>query len=347
MAEFKRLFNTKIEHDFYTNGISKDFDIVPLSGTTSLLKDNRLLFKVDNTGFRVMYRSENGSDDPFLPFGDFDLTFAMVLKNKESFENITDLNTSSQTFEAGNLIYYHNAAQTDSALDYEIIDLLRPAVFTYQFPQTGGVPADNGEITITNEKGEDVTPTEPDPNTVKANENGFFQYPIDFNGLPAGLYTFTTTVNGSDSQSKRVYIDNQLVGQNVFGILKIHVVDSADFPDTRTYQAIFSRRETDWIYKMVLKTNTVSIGDDLGVVDDSGTYLFNRGDNEETNGIATAVFTSNSEIPYSELPNKDFRFVKNPGDSETIIVEGLSNPPLLIVSANGTDFSQSVIYITV
>lgn len=353
MPEFKKLFNIEILHDYYTDGICRDFEVFPLALTNQLMQNNRLMFKNDNKGFRVLYRSEPGSEVPFIAFSDFDLKFGLKLKSRGSFENITNLNDTvdGKEYDAGNILFFKNTTQDAVPLDYDILDALQPSSFTYRFIQTAS-PGDNGVITISNEAGADVTPTYPDPSAVKADADGNLFYPIDFSKMPAGQYKFTTTVD-SVVETQEFYIDNSLTTKNVFGIIKIHVEDYVDFAEDRRYTADFVKRETIWRYKMVLKSSNAVIGDELTIVDGASTYVFTRGTDESTNGIPTAVFDSDAEIPYSELPRKQFDFYKDPSGTPLLIAKNLSNPPAGLISAippNGidpADFGTSVIYITV
>ena len=354
MADYKKLFTVAINHSYYTDRISPDFDIIPLAGTKTLMKDNRLLFKKDNQGFRVLYQSEEGSDQSFLPFADIDLKFAMVLKDAPGqFQNITDLNDGAQTYSAGNLIYFRNAVQTDNLLDYSLINALKPSSFTYEFPQDFPPPGGtNGVIVVENEEGTDVTPTQPDPNAVKPDAEGNFFYPIDFDQMPSGLYTFKTTIDSNPTETRTLYIDNTLVRQQIFGLIKIHIVDyqATNFPSSpeRGYSASFAHRETVWRYKMVLKSGSVGPGDDLDIIDTaSGGITFSPQSNEYTNGILTMVWDSDADVPYSQAPTTTFDFIKNASGSQDVVLSSLTNPPTLLVSAAGTDFGTSVIYITV
>ena len=356
MAEYKRLFNIAITHDFYTDGISRDFDIVPVPGTRSIMKNNRLLFRNDNTGFRVLYQNDPGTDDPFIAFptGGFELRFAMSLKNVNSFQNITILSESGgKKFESGNLIYLTNTVPTQTELDYSIIDGLKPSSFTYRFPQTGGGPTDTGHIVIKNENGDDVTPVYPDPDNVKADTNGDFYYPIDFGLLPPGLYNFETIINTGTPEYQNLYIDNRLIGKNIFGLIKIKVISTTDFPTNKEYKTEFKKRETIWRYKMILKTPDIAPTDTLEIIDGDGVYTFISQPDETTNGVRTVVFDSDAVIPYTQLPRKKFDFVKSlPGPNTEDILKNLANPPTDQVSAvynggSGVDFDKSVIYITV
>lgn len=353
MAEYKKLFNVVIHHTFYTSEVSRDFDIVPTRDTLSFLKNNRLLFRKDDTGFRVLYQSETNSALPFIPFGGFDLKFEMELKNKNGFQNFTDLTETipgpDKEFVSGNLVYFSNANQTGNNLKYAIIDLLKPVSFTYNFPQPGTVSTDVGQLVITNEASVDVTPTYPDPDTIQADSNGKISYPIDFTSMPAGLYTFATTVNNITPMVQKIYIDSSLIRNSIFGLIKIKVVDSATFPGNRQYGAEFVKRETKWRYKIVLKTIAYNPGDedDYAVVDGLGEFVFTDPTVEFTNGLPTLVSESTTKIPWNQTPRKDFNFVKDPDTTPIEILGDLSNPPNNLVSANGNNFNKSVIYITV
>src|SRR6218665_1121996 len=88
---YKRLFNTKVVHDFYVDSISKkDLAVAPTVSTGIAMKNNNMLFRSDESGFRVLYKADDAGD-PFIDFSNVRLTFTVQLLNVNEFLNFTNL----------------------------------------------------------------------------------------------------------------------------------------------------------------------------------------------------------------------------------------------------------------
>ena len=358
---FKKLFNMKFDHKFFVNGISRDVMAVPTSATAKILKGNNLLFRRDEQGFRIMYRTDGVSDVPFVAFANLELRFALVLVNNVEFPNYTDLDKGGQVFAGKNNVWFTNQVVTTSALTYEITDELMPVQFTYVFPntQTSGT----GTIKIFNESGTEVTPANPDPDNIQPGADGKYRYPVDFMGLPAGRYKFTTQIAANPAVDKYIYIDNELVTENILGVVKIKVNNylPASFPAGREYKAVFENRKTKWQYVMVLKSGIVVTSDTLNIID-RGTavapYIVNtfaRQADTVVNGVPAAVFLSDQKIPYFKTAKKKLtlvKFIPDPPNPpiEVNVVTDISNPQLNSVSFTKNaqqEIVRSIIYVYV
>ncbi|MGZ3931024.1 MAG: hypothetical protein ACXVDK_06210 [Bacteroidia bacterium] len=337
-------------HDFYVDGLSRnDIAIVPTAETTQAMKNAAMLFRNDDTGFRVLYRDYAGAS--FVDFKNVRLVFTMQLKNINEFLNFSNLNDGTNIYTSGKLLYFKNiGTETTNDLVYSLLDALRPSRFTYTFPQTAAAPGAVGTIEIRDENNVPVTPSYPNPNNVLADNSLSWNYPIDFSGLPKGLYSFKTTGNAS-TVTQKIYIDNNLSGQNVFGIVDILAKDyqANHFPpvpppppvfppisDPRIYNARFVRRNTQWNYFLVLKSGTTVTGDTISIVDTATDPLlpypsmsFVRQSDTEINGVTTAVFTGNQpSVPFYELAKKGLDIERN-GNA---IAEDIAGPALGVVS---------------
>lgn len=357
-AAYNRLFNTRFEHDFYVGGITKDLVLTPTVETMKAMKNSNMLFKMDDTGFRVLYRVDD-TNNPFVDFKDIRLVFGVSVKNVTEFLNITSLSTIPG-YSASKLMYINNVGnETTTNLTFTFLDYLRPAIFNYEFPQTAANVGDTGSIVITNSQGNTVTPSFPDPTQVKANGSKKWVYPIDFSNMPPGLYEFETTGNAS-TITKTVYIDNSLAKQNVFAIMELIAKGGAsgNYPVDRLYKLVFDRRETQWKYIVVLKSPavnppppgvpaTITIEDDSSPVQpEYGTLTFTLIDTITVNGSPARVFTSNqSDIPYFEQAKYGLSIKKNAG-TETLITN-IAGPPLGLTSADPANFDITEIYVTI
>lgn len=366
LLNYAKLFNVALRHDFYTGGITHDFDITPTKSTQQLFKNNKLIFKKDNTGFRVMYRkSSTPPPDSFVNFANIELRFGMTMKNITEFLNFSNLDKSpTKTFKAGNIMYFTNTNVTTHKLKYEILDELKPNQFMYEFPQTSLV--DTGSIEIKNEAGTVVTPASPPgpPFTGIQNVNGKFFYPVDLSHLPPGMYSFKTTV-GTNNKTKDFYIDNELITAGICGVIKIKAQGAAntDWPPAsggepaRQYFTDLIRRETKWRFIVVPKLSGIPAAS-LTVVDAVINPLpYNPGSPQVlyaftnitsppapvVNGVQAIVYESTTLIPFYEKAKTGLRVM----NGATIVQDNVNNPAQNVISALSTDFNTTIIYVIV
>jgi hypothetical protein len=362
---YKKLFNTVIAHDFYVDNISKkDLAVFPTAETEQTMKNNNMLFRTSDDGFRVFYRVDNAGGS-FVDFSNIHLVFVLRLQNINEFFNFTNLDDGINPYKAGKILYFTNIGTvTQNELTYDLLDYLKPAMFTYQFPQTTGT---TGHIKITGPDNTDVTPSYPDANNVPKTSADTFVYPIDFTGMPKGIYKFETWIDAGAHTIQTVYIDNDLAMQNVFGIVDILAVNGTNgsFPPTpgvpsppfppittpRVYTMRFFRRITQWRYIVVLKSPSVSPAASLGIVDDAsqqpyGTLTFSAPTDTTVNGFPAKVFNSTvNTIPYFETPKKNLNIKKDPGATPVMILKNIPGPPIGSVSADPADFGITEIYV--
>lgn len=353
---YRRLFNTQITHEYYVSGISKkDLAITPTTGAVQLMKNAGMLYRNDESGFRVMYKA-NDDATPFVNYSNVRLVFAMQLLNITEFLNFTDLkDNDDRQYTAGRILYFTNKHDlAGPSLNYALIDYLRPAMFTYEFPQWDG-SGTVGSIRIYNDDGNNVTPAYPDPDNILPDDNNHFYYPIDFSKMPKGLYHFQTETDTAPMEERTIYIDTELASQNVFGIIDIVVQDAGDgsFPipdDEFIFHTDFKFRKTFWKYFVVLKSPNNAINDDLYIQDTTsaepyGEMKFDRRTDENTvvNGYDTAVFLAQKITPFYELPKIGLNFL----NADVPVFNNLSNPAIGVVSADPTDFGITQIFVTI
>lgn len=350
---FKKLFNTQVLHDFYADGKSRnDLAAFPTEETSLIMKNNGMLFRSLNSSINVLYTTADNAGNPFVPFNNLNLVFALQLVNINEFLNFTDL--SGYTPEK--LLYFTNHKTPTSPLlndlDFSLLDYLRPSSFTYVFPQTAA--SGSGQIVITNEGGDDVTPLYPDPLNVTPDPTGHFLYPIDFTSLPKGIYNFQTIVNAGSPITKKIYIDTDLARTGALGIVNIFVKDYSYFPSTvdaiRLYNLNFIRRESQWKYFVVLKSGKTILTDTIAINDTSSQppygppLTFSRQADTKINNIDTAVFDSTqTDIPFFQESKKGLNIEKTMGT--VTVVEDIAGPSLGVVSGSGTNINITEIFV--
>ncbi|EPB65583.1 hypothetical protein ANCCEY_15351, partial [Ancylostoma ceylanicum] len=213
----------------------KDFTVVPVPETVRWLKDNNMLFRNDDTGFRIFYTADTGSTllEPFTSFEAERLRFMLILNDPGRFFNITDLTIEGHPYKPGNILEFVNKG-VNLDFDKQLILKSEPQVFTYQFPQQSGASSDIGKLEVFNERGEQVAIGNsdpeihyPNPDEILPDANNNFVYPMDLTGYPTGIYRFKSYVNNTNEQERSMYMDGKLQKMNVFAMIHIDLKASS------------------------------------------------------------------------------------------------------------------------
>lgn len=294
---FSTLLKLTLLHDYYINGFTPDFSIIPTAATKHLLEKNRLLFKTTETGFLI------GGDNlvmPVLPqlLAEKKLSFFLILKNA-CFMNFTGLPLRSGSKD----IYYLNCA-LEGELQQPIETLaLYPPVFTYSF--TAAV--NNPQIQVEDPKG-NIHIDE----ILEGSAGQQLSISIDLKGYTSGLYRFI--VQGQPDEN--IYILDERRGGGIFGIAEIVLPDFSGFdPDmyqASQYQFLFNARSSAWEYYLLFSRDytghTLIMDDTVG--GNTFTVTETPPNYEEGNRI---VFTSVDDIAYSEVSIKGIRLTISDG----------------------------------
>ena len=336
---YNKLFTIKVKHDFYKDMISRD-DIVfmPTRECREFMESNRLLFRRAADGsVSLLYKTngQEGSTTPFIALDANKYVFALGLKDSARFFNVTNLEsgTAKEQYTSGKLAYFRNSG-SQSELVYELIDHLRPALFTYEFTFTAPAGATaTGHLSVKDDDGSTVI----DVTAISKQGNGIYKAPVDFRSLPKGKYTFYYSDASNPAISETVYVDNDLAGRDIFGVL---VIDSSvetvlnDFLALSPFEMVFTRQETLWRYIIILKTGKVLASDILTITDilydDTGSsyaeYTFVPEGETTVNGFPAFKFISVEPIPFFEEPKLDLKLKKTSGAVTTTIIDDLPNP---------------------
>ncbi len=362
---YKLLFRVRLLHGYYTNGISHDFSVVPTPETARWLKDNYMLFRIDDTGFRIFYTADtkNTPDAPFIPFDAIRLRFMLLLENPGKFFNITDLTIDGKVCKSGNIVEFVNNGTVSGDLNQHLIQKAEPGIFTYEFPQVvSPASASIGKLEVFDEQNEQISISDPDthfpdPDEIHHTPDGRFFYPLDLTSYPVGVYKFKSYVDDANEAEERIYLDGQLKKMSVFGMVHIDLPASSLLFDpgeepawTYTapdYNARFSAKTPYWRYLMIMKNEPVGTLP-YAVIDEKNEYTFTQRADTEINGIQTLVYDSDTAIALSEKPINSFQFIKNPGEEEKELIAALSNPSLNNVtdlSPEQPDITQVYVYV--
>ena len=184
--------------------------------------------------------------------------------------------------------------------------------------------------------------------------------------MPKGLYEFKTKINQLGVvTTKTVYIDTELVKQNIFAIVEILAKDSTNNnwpqyptapPSTyyRTYRLQFERRLTQWKYIVVLKSFDPSALPTIDILDTNptqpvyGLINFNTPVDTTVNGIAAKIISSvASTVPYYESAKTGLNIRKDPAGTPVTLLTNIPGVPLGITSADPANFNITEIFVVI
>lgn len=349
---YTRLFNLSVFHDYYEDGIARNFQLQPTSETAEFLRGGRMLFKSVSKGCTVLYRTLEDEITAFVNKGpDARLRFSISFNNLNELLNISDLDESlSKKFTSGNFIYLKNnpASASDNPntpedLNYELLDFLESRLFTHNFTVSPplSVPGDV-LLTVTDEDGNPVSvgkEVNGDPFdttlTVLINEAGTYSQQIDLRDKPKGKYTITLRNASSNAliSDTDFYVDESLSGKKTLGLVDIEFNSATNLMYSSTWEYAFrlSRKSSIWKYYIVDKTQKIADLDnfDLSIVDQrieinspyAPSYSFIREGAEphatiKVNGLDTVIFKSDGllPIPFFEMPLPKMQLRKIPNN---------------------------------
>ena len=344
---YSRLFQLELKHDFYNDTYARGLHLRPDSDTQQLLKNARMLFKVIPRGILTFYRA---ADDTATPPALVPLTtaprmvFGLFADNPSEFVNITDLDISASSlrYTGNKLLYFTNDPASPStnpgspeALTYDLLDGIETHLFTFNFGLAGnpatvqfrledrsGTPVPAGKDT----DGNDL------PTTLVLNRIGADAYAqsVDLRQRTGGRYDLVVLDNTGTTEllRRRIYVNNELKSQNPLGIVEVSYQLANLYNGTKYMEVNFRSRSTTWRYLIVNQSGQINLPT-LSLVDNSGGGLgFTAQPNTTVNEVATAVFSSDSALPFRErtLLNLELR------DSGSVVIAHLPNAtPLGVV----------------
>lgn len=356
---YKRFLTIDLKHAFYKSGFTKDISIAPTLETQQLMINNRMLYRNTPTGARVVYKATSTTDPtPVIAPDTCTLTFALMLTNAAEFMNFSDLDSLTDTFSAGKLLHFYNDVLTSNHVEYELLEGLLPWRFTYDFTM-----ASPTAVKLRIKKG--TTTVFTSANNLTADTNGLYHETVDLTAFGPGKYTFEQLNSGTATVTKYFYVDNNLAGKGIFGIVDITYDTTAisftsfvALTATNAFAVQFAIRSSKWkfyiINKSPLQRNFATPGNftitDTDNYPLTGTpyatsaYTFTTAvAGPPINGFESIVIASNQTIPFFETAKKNFVLKEN----ATTLIDDLPNPKISSISADPTDISITKIFVYV
>ncbi len=348
---FKKLFEVNVEHNYYTEGKSHDFEISPTEECSRVLKNYGLLFKRTASGFVLFYKGYKDSASVIQPLKpvnkDCVYTFTVKLNNPffVNFSELPVINKPEGIYYFDNLTLNKNAANELLLVDDTIKKyagdkdaiVLKSSIYSYEV--TTASPS--SDLKILDKAGNilrDVTIN---------NSGGKIKAQFDLTSLPVGVYK--TTADGILYET--FYKDPKLLYENIWGIIEIfknssvpadyRFADSAGNVTSKPYKITFQRRATFWKYIVINKYKLVTPGLNVQI-----------GANPPISGVAhtlpdgtpATLFQVAAASDFTEVPVKNIKLSSN----TDVLIDNLPNPDFEIIKPDlpaNKVYSEIYVYI--
>lgn len=139
---YRRHFNLRVYHDYYSEGYTDEIQLVPTSKTLTKLQGGKMLFKKLQNGVTVLYRAGEDEKTPLVQLGELQLRFAITVRNATRFQAITQLDLSpSKKYDSSKFLLFKNNPSNHSddpedpeILNHTLIDSEEAAFFDEELP---------------------------------------------------------------------------------------------------------------------------------------------------------------------------------------------------------------------
>jgi len=342
MSIFKPLFKINIKHNYYPEGKTEDFKVIPTYETVQLLQNHGMLFRNIGSGFLVLAEVEETAPDVFalrqIPALSHHFQF-MLIQQKPKFLNYTDLpfsghresiyyfsNLHSNQIDEDKLLYPDGAFVTED-------EQMKLETGFYRFQKNETSTLLNAKLVFPDLGIEEERQV--------VNYNNQFEVEFDLSDFPSGRAELWI----DDVLEDSFYSLNQRNKGKIFGLVDIfyspEVPLNYRFTDeggTLTYQEYklsFKNRSTFWKYIVV---NRSSINqEDLGVKHASYTFSQDMATSYPDNYV---ILTSNQVIPLTKERNDTFALQKNVNSSGRDLLSPLPNPGIEALTRDMEDLQK-------
>jgi hypothetical protein len=308
-TSFGILFSVKIAHSYYTSGC-QDFEFLIPADSNLILRDRRVITRVSK-GICYFLCEKDESGTPVVAVSGITIRIGLKLVNP-FFTNITKL-----VFKPGTTPLYRNTTSPTS-LDLPVEMLVAGPLFAYPLTKTAR------PVTVTvKDYLNNVLQTE-----IVSNVTDTTPVPLDLRGYAANIYSVNEK-QGSSTKKSLYYIDPDLAGKPVFGIVEINVSNSFFTPVPPVFTLNFVAKEEVLKYYIVGKNYTTTDLNKLSVLDagyneDSRPQVqftkVNQGSFVATDispsllagsGTSVVLFKSQTPVPRLEKARRKIQLSKN------------------------------------
>lgn len=351
---YARLFEVSVLHDYFREGIAKEFKLIPTRETQETLRKGRMLWRETPQGIVVLYRAEVDLSSPEVALtSPVDFYFFFQSTNSPQFFTVTELKKGTRTFQSGDFLAFQNSTANASIdpdnpekIGLDIWDGARPKTFITRV-NLNPIPAkvifqvkDTSDTKIPS--GQDIN-GDPLPLDLELtpDDKGEFLLSLDLKGKSEGNYTLTlrNETNTMDLWKKEYFLTQDPEVKSALGVMKISYRPAPDhLYGAREFYAIdLKRKATTWTYIIVSQNKKVELGTaQLSILDKGNppdtpyaTYNFQQigtapNADVKVNNAETVIFKSQVPIPFFENPKLNLELRRKPGNR--VLFGHLPNP---------------------
>lgn len=372
---YARLFEVSVLHDYFREGIAKEYKLIPTRETQEMLRKGRMLWKETPQGIVVLYRAEDDLTSPEVALTPpVDFYFFFQSTNSPQFFTVTELKNGPRTYQSGDFLAFQNLPANASIdpdnpekIGLDIWDGTRPKTFItrvtlnpipakviFQVKDIAGTKIPSGQDINGNLLPLDLELT-PD-------DKGEFLLSLDLKGKPEGNYTLTlrNEADTLDLWKKEYFLTQDPEVKSALGVMKISYRQAPDhLYGGREYYAVdLKRKETKWTYIIVSQNKKVELGTaQLSILDKGNppgtpyaTYNFQQigtapNADVKVNNAETVIFKSQVPIPFFENPKLNLELRRKPGNR--VLFGHLPNPSRTgaIKISPGEEISEIYVFI--
>lgn len=372
---YARLFEVSVLHDYFREGIAKEFKLIPTRETQETLRKGRMLWRETPQGIVVLYRAEDDLTSPEVALTPpVDFCFFFQSTNSPQFFTVTELKKGTRTYQSGDFLAFQNLPANASIdpdnpekIGLDIWDGTRPKTFITRV-NLNPIPAkvifqvkDIADTKIPS--GQDIN-GDPLPLNLELtpDDKGEFLLSLDLKGKPEGNYTLTlrNEADTLDLWKKEYFLTQDPEVKSALGVMKISYRPAPDhLYSGREYYAIdFKRKATTWTYIIVSQNKKVELGTaQLSILDKGNppdtpysTYNFQQigtapNADVKVNNAETVIFKSQLPIPFFENPKLNLELRRKPGNR--VLFGHLPNPSRTgaIKISPGEEISEIYVFI--
>jgi len=315
--QFRTLFTVRVSHTYYTEGC-EDFDFIIPSDTAKLLKNGKLITRVDDGVLQVFFKADE-TGTALVPLAEENLRIGLKLINPY-FGNITKYDFDVDALTPLTPLY-RNATDPDT-LDEANGVILIGRVFSHLITGT----ARPVTVTLKDAGGKIL---QVDTKTA-SNDGATVSYNLTYlTGQAPGVYTVEEAYPGTH-KTVTYYSDTEMQRTGVFGVIEIRL-DSSFYnvppdvpPDVPppAFNVAFNARKEILKYYIIVKNYTDAEFNKLSVEDTDEVKFkkvlssaFARDDIDPgllaVNGARVVLFRSQAVVARSEKARKNIQLKKN------------------------------------
>ncbi len=339
MIVFQVLFEVTIEHTYYEDDASTDFQVIPTEGTRKQLRNHGLLFRNTPSGFVVLAEVDETSAGGYVVRRppERPTRYQFLLKqNTSDFLNYTDLPLNP----SGRSIYYFHNLQSNAANGTRYLHPPNKVTRNQQ------ITLKNGIFTTGSKVQESVRLVYDDLSLEykrKIQDPAGKKVQFDLTNYPNGRAELWA--DGTKKQT--FYTINRRDMSGIFGI--VDLFHAASVPSDyrfiagnetlqkQSYTLSFGRRSTYWKYLLFDRSEKKLENPDIE--GGGSSYSFS----DVTPGSLDdhrKIFVSDQSIPLKEEGTDSFRLVEKNGGSKKTVLDPLPNPGPETLKRDENDHSK-------